>query len=186
VCITETPGQAITSNAVGKGRAIKFAWLPGLSYWFAQYPPGSAAFANRVSWSAGGDLPRDEEMRQILAGIASIAQVAAPVTASHSRIETPLLIAADRKSAVVSLLNFQPNDCFCNISKIERGGHCDNVPVPAVPSLHLKITLPFRPSALVSVQHGKVSTFTVAARASGEWIVSVQIALEFADFLMLS
>jgi hypothetical protein len=152
---------AITSKANGKGRAIHFAWLPGLSYWFSS-PTDTI-----------GNRPRDESLRQIIAGIAtSLVGVTPPVTADRPRIETPLLLGPTKKTAVVTLLNFQAGQ-----------------PVPAVPALQLNITLPFKPKAVSSVEHGALTPTSVAAAAAGggdEWQVSLTLPLKFGDFVLLS
>jgi hypothetical protein len=67
--------------------------------------------------------------------------------------------------------------------------------VPPVAALSLNISLPFKPSTVESVQHGQIDHFTVAparppagaASAAGtqEWVVSLQLPLEFGDFLLL-
>jgi hypothetical protein len=46
--------RAITSKPNGKGRAVHFAWLPGLSYYFSSAP------------DTIGNRPRDESLRQIM------------------------------------------------------------------------------------------------------------------------
>ena len=152
--------DAITSKANGKGRAIHFAWLPGLSYWFSS-DPGTI-----------GNRPRAESLRQIIAGIAtSVVGVVPPVSASVTRIETPLLLGPTKKTAVVTLLNFQ-----------------EGQPVPAVPALHLNITVPFKPKAVSSVEHGFLTPTNVVAAAGGgaDWVVSLTLPLQFGDFVLLS
>eukprot|EP01048_Picozoa_sp_COSAG05_P031062 COSAG05_NODE_11138_length_529_cov_0.597674_1_plen_61_part_00 len=45
---------------------------------------------------------------KIIAGVATaIAGVVAPVRASVQRVETPLMLGPEKKTAVVTLLNFQ-------------------------------------------------------------------------------
>ena len=150
---------AITSKANGKGRAIHFAWLPGLSYWFS-----SAA-------GTIGNRPRSESLRQIIAGIAtSLVGVVPPVTVDRPRIETPLLLGPTKKEAVVTLLNFQAGQ-----------------PVPAVPALGVNITLPFKPTVVSSVEHGALTPTKVEAAAeSNGWVVSLTLPLKFGDFVLLS
>jgi hypothetical protein len=150
---------AITSKANGKGQAIHFAWLPGLSYWFSQ-PAGAI-----------GNRPRDDSLRKIIAGVAtSVAGVTPPVSVSLPRIETPLLLGPDKTTAVVTLLNF-------------RAGQ----PVPPVAALDINVTLPFKPASVTSVEHGAVTPTKVAALAgaAGEWLVSFTLPLEFGDFVLL-
>jgi hypothetical protein len=152
--------RAITSKPNGKGRAVHFAWLPGLSYYFSSAP------------DTIGNRPRDESLRQIIAGIAtSLAGIAPPVTVDRPRIETLLLLGPTKKTAVVTLLNFQAGQ-----------------PVPAVPALHLNVTLPFKPTAVSSVEHGALTPTKVLAAAGGgtDWVVSLTLPLEFGDFVLLS
>lgn len=160
ILATFTDGSsAITRNRVGSGQAIHFAWLPGLSYWFSQ----TQEIGNR---------PRDENLRAIISGIAtSVVGVVPPVRASVPRIETPLLLGPEKKTAVVTLLNFQAGQ-----------------PVPPVSALELNITVPFKPSSISSVEHGAVATATVAPASGGksEWVVSLRLPLEFGDFVLLS
>lgn len=157
---TFTDGSsAITRNRVGNGQAIHFAWLPGLSYWFSQ--------TQEI-----GNHPRDENLRAIISGIAtSIVGVVPPVRSSLPRIETPLLLGPDKKSAVVTLLNFQAGQ-----------------PVPPVNALQLNITVPFKPSSISSVEHGAIVAAKVAPASGGksEWMVSLSLPLEFGDFVLLS
>lgn len=91
---------AITSNAdtavVGKGKAVHFAWLPGLSYWFS-----ATTFV--------GNRPRDESTRKIIAGVSRAAGVTPLAVTTETRVETPLLLGLGKKSAVVSMLNFKPS-----------------------------------------------------------------------------
>ena len=150
---------AITSKLNGKGRALHFAWLPGLSYYFSSPP------------STIGNRPRDENLRQIIAGIANLVGVTPPVTVDRPRIETPLLLGPEQKTAVLTLLNFQPGQ-----------------PVPAVPALRLNVTLPFKPTAVSSVDHGVLtpSKMVPASGGDGDWVVSLTLPLEFGDFVLLT
>ena len=153
--------SAITTNRIGNGQAIHFAWLPGLSYWFSQ--------THEI-----GNHPRDENLRKIISGIAtSVVGVVPPVRASLPRIEAPLLLGPEKKSAVVTLLNFQAGQ-----------------PVPPVDSLQLNITLPFKPSTISSVEHGILAPSELIPIGGGvqtkEWMVSLSLPLEFGDFVLLT
>ena len=65
-----------------KGADCAARWLPGVSYWFS-HPKGSI-----------GNRPRSDTIRQIIAGLATgIAGIEPPVTASATRVETPLLLS---------------------------------------------------------------------------------------------
>jgi hypothetical protein len=91
--------SAITSNIVGKGRAIHFAWLPGLSYWFSQTctpVPGSPPQCIPM-----GKSQRNESIRKIMAAIPSLVGVVPPVHASHVSVETPLMLSPTHDNAVV-------------------------------------------------------------------------------------
>jgi hypothetical protein len=152
--------SAITSNAgtaaVGKGKAIHFAWLPGVSYWFS-----ATTFV--------GNRPRDENTRAIIAGIAEAAGVVGPVVASETRVETPLLLSPDKKSAVVTVLNFKPSSA--------------TVVAPPIPSVGLNVTLPFTPTKVTSVTHGALA-FTTTAAADGGNVVATKLPLKYADFVL--
>jgi hypothetical protein len=73
---------AVTLTSVAKGQIVRLGWLPGVSYWFS-HPKGSI-----------GNRPRSDTIRQIIAGLATgIAGIEPPVTASATRVETPLLLS---------------------------------------------------------------------------------------------
>ena len=152
--------SAITSNAgtaaVGKGKAIHFAWLPGVSYWFS-----ATTFV--------GNRPRDENTRAIIAGIAEAAGVVGPVVASETCVETPLLLSPDKKSAVVTMLNFKPSSA--------------TVVAPPIPSVGLNVTLPFTPTKVTSVTHGALA-FTTTAAIEGGNVVATKLPLKYADFVL--
>jgi len=90
-------------------------------------------FVSKCRAGSIGNRPRSDTIRQIIANLATdLAGIAPPVTASVTRVETPLLLAPDRKAAVVTLLNFGPG-----------------LPVPAITSLDLNVTLPFLPTKVL-------------------------------------
>jgi hypothetical protein len=152
---------AITSNAdtaaVGKGKAVHFAWLPGLSYWFS-----ATTFV--------GNRPRDESTRKIIAGVARAAGVTPPALASEARVETPLLLGPDQKSAVLTVLNFKAST---------------TVAAPPIPLLGLNVTLPFKPTKVTSVTHGALAfTATTTGAPAGSIIVATKLPLKYADFVL--
>ena len=143
---------AVTQTAVQKGQIIKTGWLPGVAYWFS-HPKGTT-----------GNRPRSESIRQIIAGIATdVVGIVPPVVVSTTRVETPLLLAPDKKAAVVTLLNFGPG-----------------MPVAPIESLRLNVSLPFVPTKVASVEHGDVA-FEV--HDQGEHVVSFAVPLAYADFV---
>ena len=159
-----TPAITRTNFGSGTGSIIRFGWLPGVAYWFshaATTPPTPVGRDN----SNGGNRPRSDDMRHIIADLAKISGVEPPVVASATHVETPLLLTPDKTAAVVTLLNFRPG-----------------IPVPPVSALKLNVTLPFLPTKAESVEHGKL-TFT--AKSDGEkHVVSLTVPeLEFGDFI---
>ena len=178
---------AITSSTnntyVGKGRAIHFLWLPGVSYWYSQDCPGGRC-------GGVGVVPRDTGIRKIIAGVATLAGVEPPVAASKPSIETPLMLTPDGRSAVVTLLNFGPASCSWPHGQTQPPV-CQTPPVAA---LSLNITIPFRPSAVSSVEHGQLN-FTVqphegraaaADSSASKYTVSLTaLPLQHADFVLL-
>ena len=155
---------AITRNAVGAGRALHFAWLPGVSYWFSQ----------RGNFE--GKRPRDASCREIIARIAALAGAAAPVTASVPNVETPLMITPDGTGAVVTLLNFRAAGC--------TAAGCIT---PVIPALALNITLPFKPTRITSTTHGPLLSFSTRPTTTREGmgvVVAVTLPLATADFVL--
>lgn len=84
---------AVSVHEVGKGRAVHFAFLPGLSYWWSR------------SASKGG-LPAgfNEAMRAYVLLPVQLAGVRPPVGVSAAQVETPVLVS--KAGAAVSVLNW--------------------------------------------------------------------------------
>jgi hypothetical protein len=158
---------AVTSTPVGSGSIVRFGWLPGVAYWFSHtetVPPTPIGWDN----SNTGNRPRSEGIRRIIADLARTAGVIAPVVASATHVETPLLVTPDKKKAIVTLLNFSPG-----------------LPVPRVPSLQLEVRLPFLPTTVESVEHGAL-TFTTATSGTQQHIVNFTVpALTYGDFVAM-
>ena len=86
---------------------------------------------------------------------------------------------------------------FFSSQSFAHGVHTSPPQVPPVAALSLNISLPFKPRTVESVQHGQVDQFTVTparppvdatSHADAQefgWIVSLQLPLEFGDFLLL-
>ena len=146
---------------------VRFGWLPGVAYWFSHtetVPPTPIGWDN----SNTGNRPRSEGIRRIIADLARTAGVIAPVVASATHVETPLLVTPDKKKAIVTLLNFSPG-----------------LPVPRVPSLQLEVRLPFIPTTVESVEHGAL-TFTTATSGTQQHIVNFTVpALTYGDFVAM-
>lgn len=148
---------AVTLSALGKGQIVRLGWLPGVSYWFSS-PQGSI-----------GNRPRSDTIREIIAGLATeLAGVQPPVIASATRVETPLMLAPDKKAAVVTVLNFGAG-----------------LPIAPIHSLQLNVSLPFSPTQVESVEHGVLA---FKADHNGDRnVVSFTIpTLEYADFVKFS
>ena len=84
---------AAIARVVGSGRAVHFAWMPGLSYWKSSggtkdgLPVGfSESLRNWISWPVG------------------LAQVSLPVKVNHPLVETPVL--ASPAGIGITLLNW--------------------------------------------------------------------------------
>jgi hypothetical protein len=86
-------GPAILERQVGKGRAIHFAWMPGMSYW---------ASADRTvdRMPAGFSAA----IRAEIVRPARLAGVRPPVQTDRPLVETPLLVS--ERGAAVTLLNW--------------------------------------------------------------------------------
>ena len=148
---------AVTLTALGKGQIVRLGWLPGVSYWFSS-PQGSI-----------GNRPRSDAIRQIIAGLATeLASVETPVIASATRVETPLLLAPDKKAAVVTVLNFGAG-----------------LPVAPIDSLELNVSLPFLPTKVESVEHGAL-VFGADHKGDNSVISFTLPTLEYADFVKFS
>jgi Beta-galactosidase trimerisation domain len=120
---------AILERKVGKGRAVHFAWLPGLSYWKSattvkdKMPAGfSAALLILI---AG---PADEAVRERLPVI-----VRGPMT-DRPQVETPLLLSD--KGAAVTLLNWSGEN---------------------IDELNVAVRLPFKVKSVESVKRGRLT-----------------------------
>ena len=154
---TFTDGSdAIVRTAVGKGSAIHFNFLPGLSY-----------IPNATNW---GRLALPSEfpatLRHTLVAAARDAGVQPVVRCSEAFVETPLLLSP--QGAVLTLLNWG-----------------DKVFSTAEP-LQLNITLPFEPQRVVSVENGPGTVdFRVLNRYDGNVVITTQLALGAADFLLM-
>jgi hypothetical protein len=75
---------ALVETTVGRGTLVRFAYMPGVSYWFNK---------------------RDPSTRSLLVQLAQRAGAVAPVRVSTPQVEAPLLVSA--RGAVLTLLNFQ-------------------------------------------------------------------------------
>jgi hypothetical protein len=111
--------------AVGKGTAVHFLWMPGVSYWYSSVAPcppkHKCGSARRVG---------DVNIQRILADVAIGAGVTAPVVTSGRSIETPLMLTPDGKSAVVTLLNFKAGSCTWSVSAFAPAPPVDACLVP--------------------------------------------------------
>ena len=132
---------------------MRFGFLPGVSYWFS-HTPGTI-----------GNRPRNDNNRQIISGLADRAGVVSPVVVSRTRVEAPIMLAPDKKAAVVTLLNYGPG-----------------LPVAPIRNLSVSVALPFTPTAVQSVQHGDLQ-FTTTNEQGRMWNVSFSVPLEYADFV---
>jgi len=96
----EDGSAAIVSRGVGRGRAVHFAWLPGLSY-----------FQSATATASGLKTGYSEPIRNAILSPVRAAGVEAPVVLSMAQVEAPMLVA--KNGAVVTLLNWtgspQPN-----------------------------------------------------------------------------
>src|SRR5262249_5703414 len=89
----EDGAPALVRRTVGKGTAIHFPWLPGVSY---------AHFAGRQKvWPMG----YRKDLREFIIYPAKIAGIQPPVTADKELVETPMLLSD--KGAAVTLLNWR-------------------------------------------------------------------------------
>ena len=171
---------AITRNrgtpAVGKGAAVHFLWLPGLSYWFSN-PAASRCPPGHTCRNAGR-LVGDVNIQTIVADVARAAGVVAPVTTSERSVETPLMLTPDGTGAVVTLLNFKAGACTWPANP--QTPVCT---IPSVPSLALNVTVPFRPANVTSAEHGPLRFTTDAS--GGVFTVRVRVPLGAADFVLL-
>jgi len=124
--VFEDGKPAVTWKAVGQGRIMHFAFLPGLSYFRATAQQG---VPNRLY--AGG------AMRDLIAAPVRAAKVDLPVTVSHPVIEAPALYSD--KGVAVSLLNYG-----------EEGKHA------AVQTIEISVTVDKPVTRVVSAQQGKL------------------------------
>jgi hypothetical protein len=153
---------AVTSKQVGAkgGRAVHFAWLPGVSYWFS-------------NTSETHDLSgphSDENIRTIIAGLALAAHIRPPVTVSEPRIETPLLVSPNSSEAVVTLLNFK------------LGGSLA-APTPPCTQLAVNVSTPMAPSSVHSVELGALE-FQLDSHS--RTVAFTVPRLDHADFVLLT
>lgn len=102
LAIFDNGSPAITSNSgvrsVGMGRAIHFAWLPGLSYWFSQ---SCTQIPGASKCTPIGNAKRSDSIRQIIAAIPELVGLDRPVTVSRVRVETPLMLTPTQDAAAV-------------------------------------------------------------------------------------
>ena len=149
---------AVVRATVGKGAAIHFNFLPGLSY-----------IPNATNW---GRLALPSEfpatLRGSLVAAAMDAGVQPVVRCSQAFVETPMLLSDE--GAVVTLLNWGDRQ------------------FSATAPLQLNVTLPFEPKRAESVEgvEGPTSAeFQVLSRGGGEVVVSAELPLAAAGFLLL-
>eukprot|EP01047_Picozoa_sp_COSAG01_P032515 COSAG01_NODE_2354_length_7842_cov_10.860907_3_plen_384_part_00 len=149
-------GVALAQTAIGVGMAIRFGWLPGVSYWFS----GRAALA-----------------REPLAAILSAAGVEPPVTVNTSSIETPLLLHPSGQGAVVSILDFRCAKEF-DVQCADRDKRVSPLP------LSMEVRLAFEPKAVTSMQQGAL-TFHVAKRQKMTTVKVMGLVVSHADMVVL-
>eukprot|EP01050_Picozoa_sp_SAG11_P008314 SAG11_NODE_725_length_7518_cov_3.706025_3_plen_365_part_00 len=150
---------AVLRATVAKGATVHFNFLPGLSY-----------IPNATNW---GRLALPSEfpttLRDALVAAATDAGVKPVVRCSEAFVETPLLLS--QEGAVLTLLNWG-----------------DTV-FSATSPLLLNITLPFEPKRVESVEgveNGPAPVkFQVLSRGNDEVVVSTQLPLAAASFLLL-
>ena len=149
---------AVLRATVGKGATVHFNFLPGLSY-----------IPNATNW---GRLALPSEfptvLRDTLVAAAMDAGVKPVVRCSEAFVETPLLLSEE--GAVVTLLNWGDRQ------------------FSAAAPLQLNVTLPFEPKRAESVEgvSGPAAVkFQVLSRDDGEVVVSTELPLEAAGFLLL-
>ena len=144
---------------VGKGATVHFNFLPGLSY-----------IPNATNW---GRLALPSEfptvLRDTLVAAAMDAGVEPVVRCSEAFVETPMLLSD--QGAVVTLLNWGDRQ------------------FTAAAPLQLNITLPVEPKRAESVEgveSGPAAVkFQVLSRDGGEVVVSTELPLGAAGFLLL-
>jgi hypothetical protein len=84
-------------------------------------------------------------------------------------VESPLMLAPDKKAVVITLLNFGPG-----------------LPVPPIAELNVTVVLPFKPTRVSSAEHGKLRFVSFAAETAGEFVVALKVPLRYADFIKFS
>lgn len=89
----EDGSPAVVLTSLGQGRAIHFAWLPGVAYW-------------RSSTETRDKLPVgfSEGLRKWIVWPTELAKVQTPVTVNHALVETPILVSD--QGAAITLLNW--------------------------------------------------------------------------------
>lgn len=89
----EDGSPAVVQRTVGQGRAIHFAWMPGLSYWKSS---GQTEDGLPVGFS--------KPIRDWIVWPVELATVERPVTVDQVLVETPLLVS--ESGAAVTVLNW--------------------------------------------------------------------------------
>jgi hypothetical protein len=84
---------AVAERAVGRGRVVHFAWMPGMSYW-------------KSSTQVQGGLPTgfSNSLREWIIWPARLANVSVPVTVNRPLVEAPMLVSP--QGIAVTLLNW--------------------------------------------------------------------------------
>jgi hypothetical protein len=118
---------AVTLQQMGRGSLVHFPWMPGVSY----------AYQRAIGGEAG--------LGGILANVSSQSGVCPPVIVSERRVETPLLLTPDGKSAVIALLNWRCTENWCTANDT------------AVAELSVRARLPFTAARISSATYGSVA-----------------------------
>ena len=137
---------AVVRTIVGKGAAVHFNFLPGLSY-----------LPNATNWER---LPLPSEfpstLRETLVAAAMDAGVQPLVHGCSEFVEMPMLLSS--AGAVVTVLNWR-DDVFS-----------------AQYPLEINVTLPFKPASVESVEHGPLTATPAVGAPPGTVTVRVPLA----------
>ena len=121
---------------------------------------------------------RTTEQLSAVSAWQALAGVCPPVALSERRVEAPLMLTPDNKSAVITLLNWRCTEDSCSQANTK------------VSSLKVQVQLPFAATKLHSSAHGDITPSPCPSSAKtcdgATHVVCFEIDLVYADFVTLS
>eukprot|EP01050_Picozoa_sp_SAG11_P020714 SAG11_NODE_3542_length_2380_cov_1.640509_5_plen_268_part_00 len=180
---------AVTQKFVGQGSIVGYPWLPGISYAYQRALGGEAGLGSLLRNISvrtyrniiGSEVICIASVPKHLSAVSAwqaLAGVCPPVVLSERRVEAPLMLTPDSKSAVITLLNWKCTEDFCtrDDTKVSR--------------LKVEARLPFVAAKLYSATHGDITPCPCPSSATtcsgAAHVVCFEIDLLFADFVTLS